>query len=172
MPTRIPSFGPFSGVYVGDGPPSTAKLIQVTAKRTEGGFFDYIEPEIWVPSFGNTIPNGEQEVTFDLTFYGAGEQVMRLAMGNPLSQAHQDDPSVFAKYTLLLTDLESSKADSFLIPCCYTVKKWRMNREKRNPTKIKITFTWRERNPHIQIYKKDTLAGLLAEPEMLGRSPF
>ena len=172
MPAKSITFGPFSGVFVGPAPPGSGPLTQITAKRTEGGFLSYILPELWVNSFGNSIPNGEAELQFDITFYGAGEQAMRLAMGNPLTTASQDDTPQFAKYTMLLTVPEENEPESILIPVCYSLKQLRLNREKKTPTKIKVTFLWRDRNPHIKLYKKDTVANLLLEPEMTGRSPF
>lgn len=172
MPLKKPPIGPFSAVYVGDAPPSVDPLTKILAKRTEGGFVNANTPEQWVPIIKNTAQSGEVEFRFECTFFQAGNQVIKLGMGNSLSTPREDDPSSFALYTVLLLDEDEDAPESIFIPVCRTVKTVGLNREKKVVRKLKVTFTYQERDRSIKLWYKDTLANLLALPAMAGRSPF
>lgn len=171
MPNQVELIGPFAGVYVGDAAPSVNVLQQVTTTRTEGGDFTYTVPETFVPVLGNSVQNGEARLDFNLTFYGFDDLIMKLAMGNSVESlgVGRDDPSSFAKYTVLLLDFDENSTRSLYIPECYTLKKMQQPRSKTAFGKMRIDFTFLNRNRFNPLYYMDTAANLATL--LGGRSP-
>jgi len=173
MPASPIIFGPYSSVFVGDGPPSVAVLTELRELRTGGGFVHWDQPETFLDVLDNEIPTDRQRISVSLTFVEKTANVQRLAMGGSISTPTTAAlPGIFSTYTILLLSPDPDSSDNIFIPKCTTAKRFDINREKRKQQEIPILFKHQSRNPHKRLYYNGTLTELLALSQMTGRSPF
>ena len=177
--------GAYAAIYIGDtlsavdplNPAAivtntiTDPLILVTDQRTEGSDFIYKQPTKFNSVDGNDLPDGENFLSFSLTFYDSNFQTMALEMGNsinPSNTAHQDTPGQNNVYTILMIDYLSSSQESVWIPWAVSEKTVDISRKKDSRTKTTVKFSYRHRSAQL-FYKRD-VASLLALPGFGGRS--
>lgn len=172
MPTQTIEISPFASIYVGAAPPGGGTLIQVNSKRTKGSILEFDIPEEFQEVAENSVQTGRTSLSVAFRFMGRDSQTTALACGNAVNATPPDQPSQFAKYTVLIVDPDELSNTSIFIPECYTRKSFKFNKDKNAATETPVTFVWVERNRFNRSFYQDDLAALLALPAMSGRSPF
>lgn len=148
--------GPITDIYVGDFSAVTA-LNWLPAPRTQGGRFRYSVPEQWERTNQRFNQVADCEVSMDLTFYWS-EEVHRLAMGNSIEPplGALDAVPGNTEFTVLLLSEDPDTRSSILLPRCAVRRELSNNFQKTDATTLSITFSYRERNKQVQIFRRGT----------------
>lgn len=170
MPSNNLHVGPFAAAYVGLATDS-AILTPLSGLTTDACKISIAQAETFNYSLGNSLQSGPINLNISLTFLSDDPQAVRLAAGNFVSTANEDDPATYPTLTLLLVHPDETGESSFLIPVCYVEKNLSLGFDKKNPTVTPLVFHWQQVNRYNpQIFYKRTAAelGTLLGP----RSPF
>lgn len=161
MPANNFKIGPMSSLYVGMYG-ETDILTRVTAVTTGPTTVTESLPETFVPGLQTTIQSGLHEVSFNMTFYGDDELILRLSRGLDLVSGNADDPPEFNTYQVLLLHPIEDEPSSFFFPRMRIVHTTALNYDKTRATEIGLQFIWQDRNRYTRIYYQDTYDNLAA----------
>jgi len=147
-------------MYVGSALATGVALTQLTSVDTGDYVINYQAPKSkFLRAANGYVITDFAKLTLTIAFIGDNAETVKLAMGNLLSVAQQDQPPGNATYSIFLYDSIHS-ASSIWIPKCQSVGGFSESRSKRNQTQIALTFSWEDRDNQINLFYKRSNAAL------------